>query len=37
VITAILVLGPYGVVFLGTTILMRVPEASTAIARVRRR
>jgi len=37
VITAILVLGPYGVVFLGTTILMKVPEASTAIARVRRR
>jgi len=37
VITAILVLGPYGAVFLGTTILMRVPEASTAIARVRRR
>ena len=31
------VLGIYGLVFLGSTFLMRVPEASTAFARLRRR
>jgi putative peptidoglycan lipid II flippase len=32
-----LVLGPYGVVFLGATLLSRVPEAERALADVRRR
>jgi putative peptidoglycan lipid II flippase len=36
IITAVLVLGPYGVVFIGATLLLRIPEASTAFARIRR-
>jgi putative peptidoglycan lipid II flippase len=36
VVTAILVLGPYGVVFLAMTLLLRIPEASTSLARLRR-
>ena len=34
---AILILGPYCLVFLGATFLMRIPDASTAISRLRRR
>jgi putative peptidoglycan lipid II flippase len=37
VIEGILILGFYGLVFLGATILMRIPEASTALSRFRRR
>jgi putative peptidoglycan lipid II flippase len=37
VITAILVLGPYGLVFLALTLALRIPEASNALARLRRR
>jgi putative peptidoglycan lipid II flippase len=36
-IMATLVLGPYGGTFLGASLLFRVPEARTALARVRRR
>lgn len=36
VVTAVIVLGPYGVVFLAATILCRVPEASTAVGRLTR-
>lgn len=36
-IVATLVLGPYGVTFLGASLLFRVPEARSALARVRRR
>jgi len=36
-IVATLVLGPYGATFLGASLLFRVPEARTALARVRRR
>ena len=36
-IQGVLVLGPYGAVFLGTTFLMRLPEASAAVSRFRRR
>jgi putative peptidoglycan lipid II flippase len=36
VVTAILVLGPYGLVFLITAFALRIPEASTMLARVRR-
>jgi putative peptidoglycan lipid II flippase len=36
VIVAIAVLGPYGVVFLGMTLVLRIPEASTSLARLRR-
>ena len=35
-VTAILVLGPYGLVFFGATMALGVPEASTAIARFAR-
>lgn len=35
-VTAVLVLGPYGVVFMAATFLLRIPEASTAVARFRR-
>jgi putative peptidoglycan lipid II flippase len=37
VIAAALILGPYGLVFLGTTYLMRIPEASIAASRFLRR
>jgi len=36
-IAAVFILGPYGLVFLGTTFLLRVAEASTAVARLLRR
>jgi putative peptidoglycan lipid II flippase len=36
-LTAIAVIGPYGLVFFAVTLLLRVPEASTALSRVRRR
>jgi putative peptidoglycan lipid II flippase len=36
-IQGLLILGPYGVVFLGTTFLMRLPEASSVVSRFRRR
>ena len=36
VLTAMLVLGPYGVIFLATTFLLRIPEASAAFKRLRR-
>jgi hypothetical protein len=35
-VTAALVLGPYGVVFFAMTLALRIPEASTALARLRR-
>ena len=35
-LTAVLVLGPYGCTFLATTFLLRIPEASTAFKRLRR-
>jgi len=37
VVTAILVLGPYGAVFVAMTFAMRVPEASSALVRLTRR
>jgi putative peptidoglycan lipid II flippase len=37
IVTAIAVLGPYGVVFFAMTFLLRIPEASSALARVVRR
>ena len=37
VVTAIFVLGPYGVVFFAMTLLLRIPEASTVLARVVKR
>jgi putative peptidoglycan lipid II flippase len=36
VLTAVIVLGPYGVVFLAATWALRIPEASTALSRVLR-
>jgi putative peptidoglycan lipid II flippase len=36
IVTAVLVLGPYGVVFFAMTLLLRVPEASVALGRLRR-
>src|SRR6266516_5644961 len=36
VITAALVLGPYGIVFFAVALLMRIPEAATAVGRVAR-
>jgi putative peptidoglycan lipid II flippase len=36
VVTAVLVLGPYGVAFFGVAIAFRIPEASTAIGRLMR-
>jgi putative peptidoglycan lipid II flippase len=33
---AVVVLGPYGLIFIGLTLALRVPEASLAIARLRR-
>jgi len=32
--TAVMVLGPYGVVFMAATVLLRIPEASTAVGRL---
>ena len=37
IVSALLVLGPYGAVFLAMTLLLRIPEASTTLARVVRR
>jgi putative peptidoglycan lipid II flippase len=37
VVLAALVLGPYGVVFFGATLLSRVPEAELALADLRKR
>ena len=37
IVTAVLVLGPYGVVFFAMTLVLRIPEASTSLARLRRR
>jgi putative peptidoglycan lipid II flippase len=36
-ISAVIILGPYGLVFLGTTFLLRVSEASSAVSRLLRR
>ena len=36
-IAGALILGTYGVVFLGATLLMRIPEASSAVSRLKRR
>jgi putative peptidoglycan lipid II flippase len=36
VVTAILVLGPYGLVFLAMTFALGIPEAKTALTRVSR-
>jgi putative peptidoglycan lipid II flippase len=36
VATAILVLGPYGIVFFGAAFVFRIPEASTALGRFAR-
>jgi putative peptidoglycan lipid II flippase len=36
ILTAIAVLGPYGVVFFAMTFLLRIPEASAAFSRLRR-
>ena len=36
IVTALVVLGPYGVVFFAATMLLRIPEASAAVARFRR-
>src|SRR5262245_3586758 len=35
-IAAVIIFGPYGLVFLGTTFLLRVSEASTAVSRLLR-
>jgi putative peptidoglycan lipid II flippase len=37
VLTGMLVLGPYGVVFVGATLVMRIPEATVALTRIRTR
>jgi putative peptidoglycan lipid II flippase len=37
IVKGFVVLTPYGLVFLGMTVLLRIPEASTALARLRRR
>jgi putative peptidoglycan lipid II flippase len=34
-ILAVFILGPYGIVFLGTTLLLKIPEASTALRRIK--
>jgi hypothetical protein len=36
-VTAILVLGVYGVIFVGATVALGLPEASAALARAVRR
>ena len=35
-LAALFVLGPYGLVFLAATFALRIPEASTALGRLRR-
>jgi len=37
IVAAIAILGPYGVVFFAGTFALRIPEAATAFARIRRR
>ncbi len=37
VVAAVAILGPYGVIFFAMTFALRIPEASTALARLRRR
>jgi putative peptidoglycan lipid II flippase len=37
IVTALFVLGPYGLVFFSMTLALRIPEASTAVARLTRR
>jgi peptidoglycan biosynthesis protein MviN/MurJ (putative lipid II flippase) len=37
IVTAVLVLGPYGAAFFAMTLVLRIPEASTALARVVKR
>jgi putative peptidoglycan lipid II flippase len=37
ILIGIVILGIYGIVFLGCTLLMRIPEASTAVSRIRQR
>ena len=37
ILAAILILGPYGIVFLGATLVMRIGEASAALSRIWRR
>jgi hypothetical protein len=37
VVAAVAILGPYGLVFIGATFALRVPEASGALARFSRR
>jgi hypothetical protein len=34
--SAVLVLGPYGIVFVATALGLRIPEATSALARIRR-
>ncbi len=36
IVTAVVVIGPYGVVFMTATFLLRIPEASTAVGRFTR-
>ena len=36
VVTAVLVLGPYGIVFFGAALALRIPEASIALGRFAR-
>jgi hypothetical protein len=35
-LTAIFILGPYGLVFFAVTFLLKIPEASAALKRLRR-
>jgi putative peptidoglycan lipid II flippase len=37
ILAAILILGPYGIVFLGATLVLRITEASAALSRIWRR
>lgn len=37
ILTAILVLGPYGIVYFAATLALRIPEASSALNRLRRK
>jgi len=34
ILRAVFVLGPYGLIFLGITLLLRIPEAATALSRL---
>ncbi|HET9834509.1 MAG TPA: hypothetical protein VFP91_22450, partial [Vicinamibacterales bacterium] len=36
IVTAFFVLGAYGLIFLAMTLLLRIPEASSSLARLRR-